>query len=244
MTLPAFRAASSPVSSPPLQVVTPPRGYSYLVSQPAGAAPKSGWPLLLFLHGAGERGTVIADITRQGLPKLLSGHPDLTTAERTVAADVAARFLVVAPQCPPHEVWDDALVLALLERVGGERTIDPARVYFTGLSMGGFGVWSLGLRQPERFAALAPICGGGRISDVEAAARTRPAALRTLGAWAFHGARDRVVPPDESERMVAALRRADMTDVRLTVYPDLEHDSWTPTYANPELYAWLLAHRR
>jgi predicted peptidase len=89
-----------------------------------------------------------------------------------------------------------------------------------------------------------PICGGGRITDLTAAAQKDFAALSGLGIWAFHGARDRIVPLEESERMVEALRGAGLPDVKLTVYPDGEHDSWSATYANPELYAWLLEHER
>ena len=229
-----------------LRAITPPRGYHYLLSQPRALAPdpQFRWPLLLFLHGAAERGTDVAGVARQGLPRLLSASPDLNAAELALGHGIAERFIVIAPQCAHYEVWSDAGVLALLNEVSGELAFDPARVYLTGLSMGGFGVWSLGLRHPERFAALVPVCGGGRIADVTAAANTQPAVLRRLGIWAFHGARDRVVPLEESERMIAALQRAGVPDVKFTVYPDTEHDAWTAAYADPELYPWLLRHQR
>jgi predicted peptidase len=200
--------------------------------------------LIVFLHGAAERGVQLDSVLRQGLPRLLGGGPDLSPAEQSVAADISDRFIVVAPQCAPYEVWDDLALLALLDELAGDTSIDPARIYLTGLSMGGFGVWSLGLRHPDRFAALAPICGGGRIADVKAAARLYAAVMERLGIWAFHGANDLVVPVDESIRMVEALQLAGVPGAKLTIYPDADHDAWTATYANPELYRWLLRHSR
>ena len=168
----------------------------------------------------------------------------LTPAERRVAAKIASSFIVLAPQCPQLEVWDDGAVLALLDAIAIQLQVDPARVYLTGLSMGAFGAWSLGMRHPERFAALVPICGGGRLADITSAQRKRKAALRQLGVWAFHGAQDRVVPLEESERMITALKKVGADDVRLTVYPDAGHDSWTSAYATPAVYTWLLKHAR
>jgi predicted peptidase len=114
----------------------------------------------------------------------------------------------------------------------------------TGLSMGGYGAWSLGTMHPERFAALAPICGGGELISVLLSSRDKSQALNTIGIWAFHGAKDPVVPVEESRRMVDAVKRAGVKDVKLTVYPEAQHDSWTETYNNPELYRWLLEHQR
>jgi predicted peptidase len=229
-----------------LHAISNPRGYDYLVSRPPDSVvePQRRWPLILFLHGAAERGSQVMDVARQGLPRLLSAATDLLPAELEVGRDVAARFVLIAPQCAQYEVWNDGEVLRLLDAVSAQHNIDPARVYLTGLSMGGFGAWSTGLRHPGRFAALVPICGGGRISDVTSAANKHPAALRSLGVWAFHGARDRVVPPEESERMIDALRRAGVPDVTLTIFPEGEHDSWSASYANPKLYRWLLEHTR
>lgn len=172
----------------------------------------------------------------------MSAHPARTEAEVAIGRDIAERFLVVAPQCPSLEVWNDGALLALLDIVVRDYDVDPRRVYLTGLSMGGFGAWSLGLRHPERFAALAPICGGGRLADVAAARERVPGDLQRLGIWAFHGARDRIVPVDESERMITALRDTGVRDVRLTVYPETGHDAWTAAYGNPELYLWFLTH--
>ena len=223
-----------------------PGGYNYLVSDPRDfdREPARRWPLILFLHGAGERGSKIADVTRQGLPKLLSPAPELSAAEIAMGRTIAARFVVIAPQCPHYEVWNEDTLLRLLDDVSRKFNIDPARVYLTGLSMGGFGVWLVGLRHPQRLAALVPVCGGGRVADVATAARQQPDALRRLGVWAFHGALDRVVPLEESERMIEALRREKVSDVKFTIYPECEHDSWSAAYGNPELYEWMLQHRR
>lgn len=240
-----------PLSPGRLAVVARPAGYSYLFSQPSAGATSARssasaqrWPLLLFLHGIRECGSDPVAIVRQGLPKLLAEAPDLSPAARRVGASVAQQFIFVAPQCPHYEVWDDRTLSALLDDVLTRYPIDPQRVYLTGLSLGGFGVWTLGLRQPGRFAAIVPVCGGGRIGDVERTSQSHGAALRSLGVWAFHGARDRVVPVDESQRMIDALQHAGLADARLTVYPEVEHDAWTPAYETPELYPWLLRHTR
>jgi predicted peptidase len=233
-------------SSARLRAVTNASGYDYLLSLPDNYAPRgrTRWPLLLFLHGAAQRGSDPRTLTEQGLTRLLADSRELSAGEKAAAAKLSSSFIVLAPQCPHFEVWEDEALLALLDDVGTTFKVDAARVYLTGLSMGAFGVWSLGVRQPQRFAALVPICGGGRLVDITAAERNRKAALQELGVWAFHGAKDRVVPLEESERMIAALQRFGARDVRLTVYPDVEHDAWTRAYAEAELYAWLLAHAR
>jgi len=222
------------------------RGYDYLLSLPEGytALSRSRWPLLLFLHGAGQRGSDVWTVTQQGLPRLLANPDLLTPAEQAIAAKISESFIVVAPQCPGLEVWEDDAVLALLDAVSPTLHIDPTRTYLTGLSMGAFGAWSIAMRHPQRFAALVAVCGGGRVADITSATGARQAALRQLAVWAFHGAKDRVVPLEESERMVAAMTALGAKDVRLTVYPEAEHDSWTAAFANAEVYRWLLAHVR
>ena len=189
------------------------------------------WPLLLFLHGAGERGTNIWKVAAHGPPKIVKDTPDFP-------------FIVVSPQCPSGERWSVGSLTALLDDVTRRYAVDTNRVYLTGLSMGGYGAWKLGLAHPERFAAIVPICGGGETIDVLLASRQQAAALKSMGIWAFHGAKDPVVPVEESERMVNVLKRGGCTNVQLTVYPDAGHDSWTEAYSNPRLYDWLLAHKR
>lgn len=144
-------------------------------------------------------------------------------------------------------MWSDELVLALLDDVENACAVDKHRVYLTGLSMGGFGTWSLGMKYPGRFAAIAPICGGGELIPIILAKDFDQAQLKqmkSMGVWAFHGGKDPVVPTDDSVRMIDALRNAGCTDVKLTIYPEALHDSWTQTYANPELYVWFLKHSR
>jgi predicted peptidase len=204
-----------------------------LLHLPKDYLPVSGkrWPLLCFLHGAGERGADLALVAKHGPPKLAAGKMEFP-------------FILVSPQCPAGQIWDDVVLLAFLDHIIATFGIDPHRVYLTGLSMGGYGTWSLGLKHPERFAAMAPVCGGGSCADLLLANPGRSRALRSLGVWAFHGAKDTVVPPVESKVMVAALKKAGCRDVALTLYPRAGHDSYTETYNNPKLYEWFLSHRR
>jgi predicted peptidase len=205
----------------------------YLAYLPRDYDPKRDqrWPLMLFLHGAGERGTDLQRVAIHGPPSLVKQGRNFP-------------FILIAPQCPEDERWQNDSLLKLLEHVMKEYKVDTGRVYLTGLSMGGYGTWKLGLAHPEKFAAIAPICGGGEYIDALLASRTKAAALRSLPVWAFHGAKDQVVPLEESERMVKALKKVGCKDVKLTVYPEANHNSWTETYNNPELYEWLLKQAR
>jgi predicted peptidase len=184
------------------------------------------WPLILFLHGSGERGTNPASVRRVGLPKKLDAEP-------------AFPFLVLSPQCPKDKWWTDAevtvMVMALLDEVCRSYSVDPDRVYLTGLSMGGFGVWGLAGQYPDRFAAAAPLCGGGNLFQAPR--------LKSVPVWAFHGAKDKAVPVVFSQQMVSILKRAGGT-VQLTIYPDLDHIIWDKTYADDRLYEWFLMHKR
>jgi predicted peptidase len=205
----------------------------YLLFLPEGydAKGEKRWPLILFLHGAGERGTNIWKVATHGPPKIAGKSPGFP-------------FIVVSPQCPEGETWSDHAILALLDEILRTHAVDPKKVYLTGLSMGGYGTWSLGMKYPERFAAIAPVCGGGEPIHIHLASRTKERALTGLGVWAFHGAKDPVVPVVESERMIAALKKAGVKDVKLTIYPKAKHDSWTETYKNQALYDWFLEHER
>jgi predicted peptidase len=187
------------------------------------------WPLILFLHGAGERGDDIRDIKRHGIPKVAEKNADFP-------------FIAVSPQCPADSLWDDQVdaVMALLDDVMTAYPVDQRRVYLTGLSLGGYGTWLLASLHPERFAAIAPVCGGG--VSLRGFPK-RVAALKEVPVWAFHGALDPIVPVAESKSMVEALGAAG-GNARLTIYPDAGHDAWTRTYDNPELYTWFLSHTR
>jgi predicted peptidase len=203
----------------------------YLLHLPAKYDPngETRWPVMLFLHGAGERGTNLSRVAVHGPPKIAKADPNFP-------------FILISPQCPSGETWPEEALLALLDDVLKNTRADEKRVYLTGLSMGGYGAWNVGLRNPARFAAIAPICGGGDLLTVLLARNA--AALRKLPVWAFHGGRDEVVPMNESERMVNALKRVGNQTVNLTIYPEAGHDSWTETYQNQELYDWFLAHKR
>lgn len=220
--------------------------YAYLQWLPAAYDPAADrrWPLLVFLHGAGERGTDVQLVTKHGPPKLLAGGGTLGEDETAAARSLGEKFIVISPQCPPDQVWDDDAVLALVEAASDQLKVDRARVYLTGLSMGGYGTWSLAMKHPERFAAIVPICGGGPLLEILISRGPARVALQTLGVRAFHGARDPTVPVSESERMIETLRRAGAKDIGLKVYPEAKHDSWTETYASVELYEWLLQHAR
>ncbi|MFD8753307.1 prolyl oligopeptidase family serine peptidase [Kitasatospora sp. NPDC059577] len=197
----------------------------YVVSLPDGYRDGPGpWPLLLFLHGALERGED---------PAVLATHGPV----RQITEGARLPFVVVAPQCPAHSSWVAELsaLAGLVEEVGREFRIDPDRRYVTGLSMGGTGSWALAARYPHRFAAAVPVCGSWL---PESAPR-----LATVPVWTFHGEEDEVIPFAHTERLVDALRELG-APVRFTRYPGVGHDSWTRTYDDPEVYAWLLARSR
>jgi predicted peptidase len=180
------------------------------------------WPLVLFLHGAGERGDDVAKVASHGPPKLVAEGRDFP-------------FILVSPQCPADRVWSMAFLDALLDEVSRDYRVDLDRIYVTGLSMGGFATWSLAMEFPTRFAAIAPLCGGGAFYNA--------CAIRDVPAWVFHGALDNVISPDRSREMVEALRSCG-AQPKFTLYPDLDHDVWTKTYDDPALYDWLLSQRR
>jgi len=183
---------------------------------------KSGFPLLLFLHGSGERGQDVSQVKKHGPPKLVGQGQQLP-------------FIVVSPQCPEKQRWEPALLLALLDDVQSRYGVDKSRVYVTGLSMGGAGTWSLVAAAPDRFAAAVPICGRADTQIADVAAR--------LPVWIIVGDKDNPALVSNSLEM-ADLLRARKGDVKLTVMHGVGHDSWTQSYATPELYEWMLRHRR
>lgn len=201
-------------------------------------------PVVMFLHGSGERGDDNVAQTRSGLGPQLARMPDFPA-------------IAVFPQAPLERNWSGdvaADAMAALENATREFGGDAARTCLTGMSRGGYGVWELALLHPARFAALVPVCGGIENPpnyDDLFVAPLRGAAdpyaelarrLHTVPAWLFHGARDDLVPPDNSRRIVAALRAAGGTP-RYTEFPDANHNSWDPAYAMPELWAWVFAQR-
>ena len=217
--------------------------YRYQVWLPPQRPVEPG-PVILFLHGAGERGDDGGAQTHVGLGPAL---------ERD-----AARwpFIAVFPQCRINVGWRGPMLrqaLAALDATLVELNCDPARQHLTGISMGAFGCWRMALEEPDRFAAIVPVCGGldappaalyrtGRHAGVEpyeAAAQL----LRALPARVFHGAADRVIPVEESRKVVEVLRAAG-AEVHYTEYPGVGHNSWDLAYEEPELPGWLLSRKR
>lgn len=180
-------------------------------------------PLIIFLHGSGERGTDLNKVKAWGPPALAEKDPDFP-------------FMVVSPQAPDGEWFHADQLKGMIDEVLAKYNVDRSRVYLTGLSMGGYGAWDLAIRYPSYFAAVAPICGGGNA--------VMAGEMKRVPTWAFHGAKDDSVPEAESARMVAALKAAG-GDVKYTVLPEAGHvDAWVYAYG-PEagLFDWFLRHR-
>lgn len=200
--------------------------FRYLLGLPPGCRAGSArrWPLILFLHGRGESGTDLNLVKKHGIPRLVE-HTDHFP------------FITVSPQCPAGTDWSahHGELLGLLDHVVADQPVDGGQIYLTGLSMGGQGTYELALDHPDRFAALAPVCG--RIPEAPRFFE-RLAALRGVPVWVFHGAEDTVVPVGHADRIVAALRTRGVA-ARYTVYPDAEHDVWERVYAGSELYSWF-----
>lgn len=189
---------------------------------PKGYNGKKNLPLMLFLHGAGERGDNLDKVKRWGPPKLVGKRKDFP-------------FVVISPQCPKGTWWRVDGLYQLVNHVAGSLKIDRRRMYVTGLSMGGFGSWQLMDRYPKLFAAGVPICGGGKAGSAKN--------LVDIPIWAFHGDADGVVKADLSKLMIKAIEKAGGKKARLTLYPGVGHNSWSRAYANEEVYRWLLSHK-
>jgi predicted peptidase len=204
----------------------------YLLSLPDDYESGRHWPLMLFLHGMGERADHplgLLALKKHGPPKRFDQHNPTP-------------FIIASPQCPADSWWSEHVdtLLGLLDELQANYPVDPARVYLTGLSMGGYGTWTLCAHHPERFAAAVPICGGlPHYIDLDRAVEK----MKPLPIWTFHGAKDAVVPLEETERVVKALKAAG-GHIKFTVYRAAQHDSWTKTYNNPKVYEWLLQHTR
>ncbi len=203
------------------------RTWRYALWVPSAYTPTKPWPVILFMHGKGECGDDGEFHTTVGLGRAIRANPERFPA------------LVVMPQIPVDHRWEEpamqALALATLDATRAAYACDDDRVILTGLSLGGYGTWTLGARQPERFAALVPVCGGGDPADATP--------LAQLPIWCFHGDDDPVVPVGESRRMVAAVRDAG-GDVRYDELRGVGHRAWDPAYGNPQLVAWMLHQRR
>jgi predicted peptidase len=176
---------------------------------------------LFFLHGAGERGDDLDLVKVHGPPKLIE-------------AGQSFPFIIVSPQVPTDEWWSPDIVKWITSYIIENYSVDTSRVYLTGLSMGGYGTWATAIKYPDIYAAIAPICGGGDPTKAES--------LKDIPIWVFHGDADPIVPISRSEEMYEALKPYE--NIEFTVYPGVEHDSWTETYENPKLYEWFLRHSK
>ncbi len=192
----------------------------YVVRYPKNFDPQKKYPILIHLHGSG---------TRNRMDKVKT-NPLFKALDR-----MGQPFVAVAPLCEKN-TWFDHLE-DLKEWVRYLTTLpfaDPARLYLAGLSMGGYGAWQLAMSIPEYFAALVPICGGGMYWNA--------GRLKNVPVWAFHGGKDPIVLPEESEKMVAAVNRRGGC-AKLTIFPENEHNAWDDAYDTPELYDWLLSQK-
>lgn len=182
----------------------------------------AGYPLMLFMHGAGERGDDPEKVKMHG-PAKLCADPEIAKTWR---------FITVSPQCKPDVDWSPLQMMVLIDRICEAYPVDRSRIYVTGLSMGGFGTWGVGAIGAGKIAAIAPICGWYA---------TEKAGLITMPVWAFHGDADPAVNIKSGRAIVNAVKEAGNRDVAFTVYPGVQHDSWTRTYDNPMFYDWLLS---
>ena len=205
-------------------------------------------PVVLFLHGSGERGRDGTSQTEAGIGPYLRAHAQTFPA------------LVVLPQVPDHEEWaghNNRVALAALDASLAEFAADPARQYLTGMSMGGYGSWNIALSTPDRFAAIVPVCGAvlaprkdreslfveavASEADPYSALAQR---LKNIPIWMFHGALDDVVFPDDDRKLHAAFKAVGAADARYTEYPLGNHNAWDATYADPAMWQWLFAQKR
>ena len=198
----------------------------YIVYVPPAYDKAKALPAIMFLHGAGETGTDGKKQAEVGLGAAIKKSPE------------AWNFIVMFPQKPPGKTgWvnHEKLVLDMLEKTKKEYSIDNARIYLTGLSMGGYGTWQIAPKHPEIFAAIAPICGGGNPDDAPK--------LKDMPTWCFHGDADKAVPIAKSQQMIDAIKKAG-GEPKFTIYPGVGHNSWDKAYREEKLNEWLLQFKK
>lgn len=207
-----------------------PGDYDYLLHLPPGYTDFGGSrPLIVFLHGAGETNKELEHLKQRDLWHFAKGH----------IATKDFPFIIVSPKAPKHG-WEPQRVKHFVEQIVQDHSkryrIDPQRVYLTGFSMGGFGTFHTACAYPEMFAAIVPIAGGGEPEQAEK--------LKTVPTWAFHGDKDDVVPYECSANMIDAIIEVGHNDVQLTTLHGVGHGIVGEVYRNPELYRWMLMHRK
>jgi predicted peptidase len=237
LSLPSAAEAKKVQPSPPAiegQTVQAPvaeGGLPYLLFLPKGYnhSGDERWPLVIFLHGSGERGTNIEIVKKHGPPMLVEKNP-------------AFPFIVISPQLPEQsptvgQFWPVAPLDAILDHALKTWRVDPSRIYLTGLSLGGIATWEWGTTRPERFAALAPVAAFGD--------PTKACQAKDVPVWAFHGDHDDAVDTRGDFEMIDALKKCGSNPApRLTIYPNMDHWSWVPAYNDPALWMWLSEQRK
>lgn len=194
----------------------------YLIRYPKGFVKDTQYPVILFLHGAGTRGKDTNLLKTNLFFPITDKYEDFP-------------FVTIAPLCSENtwfDLWEHLENLVL--EITNLPFVDNRRIYLMGNSMGGYATWQLAMSMPEYFAAIVPICGGGMYWN--------GGRLRNVPTWAFHGAKDTVVLLEESKKMVEAVKKCG-GEAELTVYPENDHDAWSDTFSNPEVFAWLLKHQ-
>lgn len=221
----ACAPASTPVrTSPRRQTAHEHAGVRYLLHLPAAYESRADWPVILFLHGAGERGRDLDLVLREALPRILESLPDFP-------------FVVVSPQEEKGRPWTPDALAELVDNVVAHERVDSARVYATGLSSGATTALELAIDHPQEVAAVAAIS--------PTAVPPGLCAMKDVSAWIFQNAGDERVPVTRSRRLVRELRQCGGGgEVKLTVYPRDGHDAWTETYRRRDIYEWFLEHRR
>lgn len=195
----------------------------YLLYLPKNYENGKSVPMMLFLHGRGESNGPLSLVSKWGPPKMAASGEDFP-------------FIIVSPQCPREDYWSsDVQVKRLKELLGkieSDYSIDKSKVYLTGLSMGGYGSWRMAAELPGKFAAVVPVCGGGKVEFAEK--------LVDTPIWVFHGDQDGAVPFQKSVEMVDAIKKAGGTSIKFTSLEGIGHNCWSATYATPQVYQWML----
>lgn len=194
----------------------------YILTSPSNINENEKLPLIIFLHGAGERGEDLEKLKCYCIPKLFCNNQDYN----------GLSVFTLSPQCPQEKTWIDFKVelFDLFDEICEKYPIDKNRVSLCGISMGGFGTWELALTQPERFSAIAPLCGGGM--------NWRAWYVKDIPIRVYHGRRDDIVPLSQSEAMVNSVRLQG-GNVEFTIYDDLSHNCWDRAFEETDLINWL-----
>lgn len=242
MALAAMMVTAAPGAPADVVPPSPPEGvqyaspaadgsYPYLIFVPKGysADTTQKWPLVIFLHGSGERGTDLELVKKNGPPKIIAQHS-------------GSPFILVSPQLEVGDDgsrWDTARLDALLKSLRRQFRVDPSRIYLTGLSLGGYGTWDWALKRPDLFAAIVPVAANSENKTAD------PCVLKDMPIWAFHGDQDDVVDPLQGFAIVKAVDACKgSVRPKMTVYPQMTHGSWEPAYDDPAMWRWLLEQRR